>query len=251
MELSGKSVLLTGASSGIGRTVAIELGRQGARVGLVARREDQLEDVAKDVRAAGGETLVLPADVSDRGEVARVVEDIEREWGQVDVVVANAGVGVTRSAKKIRVDDIELMMRVNFMGAVYPILAALPKMIERGAGQVVGVSSLAAFRGLPTSAGYSASKAALSAFLEGLRVELRPLGVEVTTVHPGFIRTPMTANNKFYMPFLMDADKAARIIVSGIRAGKTEVNFPWQLASLMRAVRRLPNAVYDRAFNKP
>lgn len=249
-ELKDRVVLMTGASSGIGRSVAIELGREGARVALVARREDQLDDVAREVRAAGGETLVLPADVSDRDAAARTVEATLREWGQIDTVIANAGVGVTRPAHKLRIDDVETMIRVNYLGAVYVVLAALPPMVERKSGHVVGVSSLAAYRGLPGSAGYSASKAALSAFLESMRIDLRPHGVLVTTVHPGFVRTPMTDKNKFPMPFIMDVDKAARIMVQGIKAGRSEVNFPWQLAGIMKAVRRIPNAVYDRAFPK-
>lgn len=249
-NLKGKAVLITGASSGIGRAAAVEMGRQGARVALVARREDLLAEVARDVRAAGGETLVLPADVTDRDAAAAAVAETAREWGAVDVVVANAGVGVTRPAHKLRIDDIERMMRVNYLGAVYVILAALPAMVERKSGQVVGVSSLAAFRGLPGSAGYSATKAALTAFLESVRIDVRPHGVIVTTVHPGFVRTPMTAPNKHPMPFLMDVDKAAKVMVAGIRAGRSEVNFPWQLAGIMQAVRRLPNSVYDRAFPK-
>lgn len=250
-NLKSKAVLLTGASSGIGRAVAVELGRQGARVALVARREDLLAEVARDVRAAGGETLVLPADVTDRDAAAATVAETSREWGAVDIVIANAGMGVTRPAHKLRVEDVETMMRVNYLGAVYVILAALPAMVERKSGHVVGVSSLAAYRGLPGSAGYSATKAALSAFLESVRIDMRPHGVSVTTVHPGFVKTPMTEPNKFHMPFLMDVDKAAKIMVQGIQAERAEVNFPWQLVGIMNAVRRLPNAVYDRAFPKP
>lgn len=250
MELKDKVVLMTGASSGIGRAVAVQLGVEGAKVALVARREDQLDDVARAVRAAGGETLVLPADVSDREAAAQVVDAAQREWGHIDTVIANAGVGVTRPAHKLRIDDVEAMIRVNYLGAVYVVLSALPQMVERKSGHLVGVSSLAAYRGLPGSAGYSASKAALSAFFESLRVDLRPHGILVTTVHPGFVRTPMTDKNKFPMPFLMDVDTAARIMVQGIKAGRSEVNFPWQLAGIMTAVRRFPNLLFDRAFPK-
>lgn len=245
-----RAVLLTGASSGIGRELAIQLGQQGASVGLMARRIEALESLADEIRGAGGDALVLPADVSNRSDVESGVARFEQAWGPVQTLIANAGYGTSTPAKRLPVDEVERIMRINFFGVVYAAGAALPGMLEAGDGHIVGVSSLAAYRGLPLASAYAASKAALSSWLEGLRIELRRKGIGVTSVHPGYVRTPMTAPNKGPMPFIIDADKAAGIILNKLGRRPAEINFPFQMATAMGLLRMMPNFAYDRIMGK-
>lgn len=240
--------LVTGGSTGIGRAVAHRLGAAGTAVSLLSRRPDLLEATAREIREAGGSAIAVPCDVRDRVQVLAAVIETNRRLGPVDLLVANAGVGHLVSAKRFEAPAAEEIFRVNLLGVVYAIEAVLPAMLEREGGHLAAISSLAGWRGMPQSGPYGSSKAAVDTLLESLRVELAPSGVKVTTVHPGFIRTAMTAPNRFPMPFLMDADDAARRIVRAIRLGRRTYAFPWQTALLMRLIRHLPNAIYDRAM---
>ena len=239
-------VLITGASSGIGRALAVELGRRGACLGLLARRAEELMKVAGEVERAGGEALALHADVRDAAQVESAVARVRARWGKIDVLIANAGMSTTTSAKSLRAAEAGDVISINVLGVVNSVAAVLPGMLERGSGHLVAISSLAAYRGMPKSGAYSASKAAVSTFFESLRVDLRRSGVDVTIIHPGFIRTPMTANRKKRLPFLLEVDDAARRIVRAIERRARTYAFPWQLASLVRVMRYFPNAIYDR-----
>jgi short-subunit dehydrogenase len=239
-------ILLTGASSGIGAALAVELASQlSARIGLVARRLELLEEVATAVRAAGGEALCLTCDVTSAPDVAAAVERTAAEFGPITHAIANAGIGESMFVHKAEAGPISQVMRVNYEGATNLFAAVLPGMLDAGRGHLVGVSSIAGFRGLPGSANYSASKAALSTWLEAARVELKPRGIAVSTVHPGFVTTPMTERNKFPMPFMVSAAKAAKIIVRGILRKRREINFPWPMVTILRLIRALPNWLYD------
>lgn len=241
-----KVVLITGASSGIGQAMALELARRGARLGLLARRADLLEEIAGEVGAAGGRALALPADVRDAEAVRRSAEHLRAEFGPVDVLVANAGVGATTDAKELRAEDVAEVININLLGAINSALAVVPQMIARGQGQLVAISSLAAYRGLPKSGAYCASKAALSAFFESLRLDLRGTGVDVTIIHPGFIKTPLTSGRHSKMPYLMELQDATRKIIHAIEARKKSYAFPWQLAGVLRFSRLMPLSLYDR-----
>jgi short-subunit dehydrogenase len=238
-------VLITGASSGIGRALAVELGRRGAAVALLARRAEELAKVAAEVEAAGGRAMQLPADVRDADEVERAARRVVGEWGRVDVLIANAGISAVLPATELNAKDASDIIVVNVVGAINSVAAVIPSMVARGSGHLVAISSLASFRGLPKSSAYSASKAAMSTLFESLRVDLRKSGIYVTTVHPGFIRTPLTARRK-RLPFLVEVDDAARKIVRAIERRQRTYAFPWQLASVVRLLKHLPNAVYDR-----
>ncbi|HYH65135.1 MAG TPA: SDR family NAD(P)-dependent oxidoreductase [Urbifossiella sp.] len=239
------TAVVTGASSGIGRALAVALARQGWRVGAVARRADLLEELARDVRGAGGVIETAVADVADRAGLAAAVQGLERTLGPVELLIANAGMGGDTGAVQMNVPQVEAIMRVNFLGVVYAIEAVLPGMIARGRGHLVGISSVAAFKGLPGAAAYCASKAAVNAYLEGLRIELRKHGVAVTAVCPGFVRTPMVAKNP-PMPFLMEPDAAAERILRALPRRPKVFAFPWRMKLLMRLARWAPDRFIAR-----
>jgi short-subunit dehydrogenase len=240
--------LITGASSGIGFELARRLAAEGTKVALVARRKDLLDGLAGEIRAAGGTALAIPCDVRERMLMHAAVATAARELGPIDLLIANAGVGHVIPADSFDAALFEDTIRTNLLGPVYAVEAALPAMLSRRAGHIVGVSSLAAYRGFPVTHAYCASKSALNAFLEGLRAEISDHGVRVTTVCPGFVRTPMTVKNTGAMPFLLEADEAARRILRAVRAGRRVYNFPWPMAALMTLVRLLPGGVLDRAM---
>src|ERR1051325_4140192 len=240
-----KVVLITGASSGIGRALSVELGRRGANRGLLARRADALEELVMEVERAGGHALALQADVRDADAVRSVADTLRERFGPIDVLIANAGVGATTHAMNLRAADVAEVININLLGAVNSVTAVLPEMVSRGQGQLVAISSLASYRGLVKSGAYCASKAGLSAFFESLRLDLRGTGVDVTIIHPGFIKTALTAGRHAQMPYLMELQDATRKIVHAIEARKTSYAFPWQLASIVRACLLMPNFLYD------
>lgn len=241
-----KVILITGASSGIGRAMAVELGRRGARVGLTARRADELLKVADEVERAGGKALAHAADVRNTVEMNGVAERVQDRFGRIDVLIANAGMSSTTGATNIQAGEVANVITINVIGVVNSVAAVLPGMLARKKGHLVAISSLASFRGLPKSGAYSASKAAVSTFFESLRVDLRKSGIDVTVIHPGFIRTPMTANRKRKLPFLLEPEDAARRMLRAIERRARTYAFPWQLASLVRLLKHTPNALYDR-----
>ena len=247
---SEKVVLITGASSGIGEALAVEFGRRGASVGLLARRAEVLGEVARKVEAAGGRAFAVAVDVRDAGEVRAAAAKVSAHFGRVDVLVANAGIGEITMARTFDIEVVTQVLSVNVLGAMNSVAAVLPGMLERGGGQIVGISSLAAYRGLPGSGAYCASKAALSTFFESLRAELRPNNIYVTTIHPGFIDTPMTRGRNQKMPFLLEPERAAKIMLRAIEARRRTFAFPWQLATIARIGRWIPNALYDRLLAK-
>ena len=245
-----RTAWISGASSGIGARLAEELAARGVEVILSARRRDALEALADRIRANGGNARVEPLDVSDPKAATAALLRLDDEVGGIDLVVANAGVGGSRWAGNLRWEDCAPGIGINVDGAVASLVALLPRMVERRRGHVVGISSLAGYRGLPASATYGATKAFLMVFLESLRTDLRGTGVFVTDVRPGFVRTPMTERNRFHMPFLMDVDVAARKIVAGIEKRRPVVMFPWPLAAAVRFSRLIPARLWDRLVSK-
>jgi NAD(P)-dependent dehydrogenase (short-subunit alcohol dehydrogenase family) len=278
MDWSDKVVLITGASSGIGRGLALELARRGAKLGLLARGaaaqkafgaavggrrstdrpvpimpSPALLEVVKEIEqkansqsgTAAERILLLPADVREAGAVRAAADRLRKEFGKIDVLIANAGVGVTAEATELDPEEVAWLIGVNVIGAVNSVAAVLPEMAARGSGQLVAISSLSAYRGLPKSAAYCASKASLSSFFESLRIDLIGSGVNVTIIHPGFIKTPLTAGRKADMPFLMELDYAVNKIIGAIEMKRKSYAFPWQLATIVRAGMIMPNFMYD------
>jgi short-subunit dehydrogenase len=251
MTLAGRVAVITGASSGIGAELARQVAAEGLSVGLTARRLDLLEELAAEIRSKGGTAAVAAADAGDVEATRGAIRTLAEALGPIDLLIANAGFGRTLTAREFSATTIEKMVRVNLVGAAAAIEAALPAMLERRSGQIVGISSLAAFLGLPGGVGYCASKAGLSAMLESLRHDLRGSGVAVTIVHPGYVRTPMTQGSGRTLPFLMEAGPAARRILKGIAARRRYVNFPWPMATLAGLGRILPGAIVERALGGP
>ena len=247
--MTPRTVFVTGASSGLGRGLADHYARAGATVYAVARRRERLDELAAAVKDAGGPGRVVPLtlDVSDCDRLAGAIGDAEREsGGGLDLVVANAGISEPNSGKRIDWRSVRRVMDVNVTSACVTVAAALPAMVARGSGSVVAISSMAAFRGLPANAAYSGSKAALMVFMEGLRVDLHGTGVRAITVHPGFVKTELTAKNRFPMPFLMELDEGVAAIVQGIERGDAVVAFPRPMMALMRAVGWIPDFAWER-----
>lgn len=253
MDWSNQVVLITGASSGIGRALAFNLARRGARLGLMARREELLAQIAAELRAVNKDKngnppaniLSLPTDVQDAESVRAASDRLLSEFGRIDVLIANAGISVPNPGSGFDAEKAASVINVNVLGVVNCVAAVLPDMLARGSGCLAVISSLAAYRGLPKSGAYCASKAAVSALFESLRLDLEPRGITVTIIHPGFIKTPLTADRQAKMPFLLEVDDAAEKMIGAIEKRKRSYAFPWQLATIVRVGMIMPNFMYD------
>lgn len=250
-DWAGKVVFLTGASSGIGEGLALAMAKRGAVLGLAARRRELLDDLADRCRAFGSRALVFPIDVADEAAVAAAADEMRSVFGRIDILVANAGIGGNdEETRAYTPHAVRKLIEVNLLGAVNAVHAVVGPMIERGSGQIVAISSLAGFRGLPKSAAYSASKAGMTAFFESVRLDVRRSGVDVTIIQPGFIRTPLTSGRASKMPFLMELDDAIPYFIRAIEKKKKFAAFPWQLATIVRAGKFMPAWIYDRVAGR-
>ena len=241
--------IVTGASSGIGWELARQLAANGHPVGLVARREAPLRELEALIASSGGRAAVAVADVGDRRQVESAFQHIRSNLGPVELVVANAGVGKVTLLDPVNISDVEEMVRINLLGVVYTLSAALPEMLARRIG--TARRDLEPGRSPRTAGGVGLlrSKAAVIAYMDGLRIHLRGTGVAATTVCPGFVKTPMTAKtDPAHMPQLMDAETAARRIIRAIQAGKKVYNFPWTLTMLVKLSRWLPDRLLNWAM---
>ena len=242
---TNKVVMITGASSGIGRGVALEVAARGAHVGLLARRESLLNEIVSEARERNVKAIAASADVRDAKAVRAAADRFRKELGPIDILIANAGIGTADHALQLAPDHAAEVIGINVLGAVNSVAAVAPEMVERSQGRLVAISSLAAYRGLPKSAAYCASKAALTAYFESVRIDLRKTGVGVTIIYPGFIKTAITAGRAAKMPYLMELDDAVKKIVSAIEKEKKTYAFPWQLATFVRSGLLMPTGIYD------
>lgn len=245
MDLSGKTILITGASSGIGRAIASKLSGDKVNLILTARRINLLEEIKEEAKTNKCSYLLLQCDVSNKNDVAAAYIKIKDNFDRVDLAILNAGVGHYMNVLNYNSGFAEKIYGTNLLGMIYWIEQLLPDYLERKSGIIAGVSSMADNRGYSGSSFYTSSKAAVTNYLEGLRVELNPYGIKVITIRPGFVETPMTSSNKFKMPFLMTVEKAADIILNGIKKEKRVIQFPWQMALLTSIVGILPGSLYE------
>jgi short-subunit dehydrogenase len=247
--ISYRVALVTGASSGIGQALAERLAADGTLVVLAARRAERLHQVAEGIEADGGRARVEAMDVADTTATVARIRALDAELGGFDLVIANAGVGMkTKGGPSYAWEAMAGACHVNFCGAAATLTAVLPQMVERGRGHVVGISSIASFTPIPGRGGYCAPKAGLSMLIDCLRLELAGTGVAATAVHPGFVRTAMTAKSKGPMPFVMEAAAAAERIVRDLPGEPATIDFPWQLATAARLGGSLPRLVRDRVL---
>jgi short-subunit dehydrogenase len=239
-------VFITGASSGIGEALARHYADSGATLGLAARRTAQLQTLADSL---GSEVSVYALDVTDSSALAAAAQDFIARHGVPEIVIANAGISAgTRAELAEDIAVLSKIMQVNVTGLAATLQPFVAPMRERRSGTLVGIASVAGLRGLPGAGAYSASKSAAITWLESLRVELHGSGVDVITICPGFVATPLTARNRNPMPFLLEAPEAARRIARAIGARKRLVVIPWQMRIVFFFLRRMPNRLYDRLF---
>lgn len=248
MEFKNKTILLTGASTGIGKEIAKKLAMISCRLILIARRTNLIEEYLSVLNNIQADIDVLQCDVSKKEDVSESlikIKSMSKNKNNIDIAILNAGISYRTDITELNSKHAEEIFGVNVMGIIYWVEQLLPDMLNRKDGMIVGVSSLADSRGHAKSEFYCASKAAATKILEGLRVELHPYNIRVVTVKPGFVKTPMTSKNKFKMPLLMEPEKAADIILSGIEKEKPVIAFPLPIvfASWLGGI--LPSRIYE------
>jgi hypothetical protein len=241
-------VVISGASSGIGLALARHYLKRGASVAAFARRGELLEELAAEYP---GKVTPYILDVRDAAAIHAAADDLISRIGLPDIIIANAGVSrgtLTEYAEDL--DVFQQVMDINVLGIAKTFQPFIALLSRAGKGRLVGIASVAGFRGLPGSEAYSASKAAAISYLESLRVELRSSGIKVVTIAPGYIRSPMTDINSYPMPFLVEADDAAARMARVIDKGSSFAVVPWQMGVIGWLLKRLPNWLYDRIFSK-
>ena len=250
------NVFITGASSGIGEALATEYARRfqnkDTKIGLVARRSEHLQKLQSKLQETYKiKCAIYPLDVRNHQALAAAAADFMQQHGTPDIVIACAG--VSRGTLTEHVEDIaafQAIMDINVMGLVHTFQPFIAAMRQAGQGQLIGVASVAGIRGLPGAGAYSASKAAAISYLESLRVEMAQDNITVTTIAPGYIRTPMTDVNQYKMPFLMDADEFAHKFANAVENKRRFCVIPWQMGWVARFMRLIPPFLWDFAMKK-
>lgn len=240
-------IFITGASSGIGAAIAHEFAKKGATLGLVGRNKEKLEAFARTLHNAD-QHVCYAIDVTNRDELIAAARDFESR-GPTDVVIANAGISI--GVKTEFYEDLDVLERVyktNVFAMASTFHPFIEPMRQRGGGHFVGIGSVAGIRGLPGTEAYCSSKAAVISYLESLRNDVRKYGIKVSTICPGFVRTPLTAKNPYKMPFILEADEFARRAVRAIEAQVSYRTIPWQMGLVGKLLRVLPNCVFDKVF---
>jgi len=250
MDFKDKTVLLTGASSGIGYSLAKLLPQENCSIALLSRRVNILNNLVKELKSSGSQIMAYKCDVGDIDEVRTSFEMVRKDFGKIDIAILNAGASLRADISKYSSSAAMEIFEANTFGIINCVEQLLPDFIKRKEGVIVGVSSLAESRGFPKSGFYNASKAAATLLLESLRIELKPHNIKVIIVKPGFVRTPMTDKNEFLMPFLMDVDIAARIILNGIKKEKKIIQFPLATVIGSKLVKFMPDWLFDFLMSK-
>lgn len=241
---------VTGASTGIGRALALRLAAEGCSVAASARGADALEALEREAESLPGRIVAVPLDVTDAAAIAEARDRIVAELGLPDLCVLNAGTYIPVDAKTLDAGDFQLQFDLNVMGTVKMLEAVIPGMVARKSGRIAVVSSISGYRGLRTASAYGATKAALINMCEALRMELGDAGIVVQLVNPGFIKTPLTDKNDFPMPFLMPVDKAVDRFYRGLLTDRFEITFPKRFTWMLKFMRLLPYAIYLPLMNR-
>ncbi|MGK9167029.1 SDR family NAD(P)-dependent oxidoreductase [Inquilinus limosus] len=243
------AILITGASSGLGAALAKAYAAPGVRLVLLGRNRERLEAAAEATRALGAAAETVAVDVTDRAAMAAAVVAAD-EAGPLDLVIANAGVAPGGAEGADAAEKGRRILAVNLDGVLNTVDPIRPRMAARGAGQIALMSSLAGFRGFPRMGAYAASKAAVRIYGEAIRAELRPRGVRVSVICPGFVRTPMTDGADFPMPMLMEVEDAAAAIRRGLADNRPLIAFPWPIHAGTRLLATLPAAWADALIRR-
>ncbi len=249
MNRQPNSILITGASSGIGYALARAYAAPGKHLALCGRSVERLEEIAGVCKSLGANVTTQQLDLQEQDATSEWVLSVDQQT-PIDLVIANAGISSGTGQKTREAAQTNEIFSVNVTGTLNTVLPLIEQMKSRGHGQIALMSSMAAFRGLPTAPAYSASKAAIRSYGEGLRGRLAGDGIHVTVICPGFVRSRITDQNAFKMPFFMEADRAAQIILKGLAKNKPRIAFPWQTYFLMRFISALPLSWTDTLLNK-
>ena len=233
---------VTGASEGIGCALIKQLAAAGWTVAATSRTGKKLSELAK--QETSGAIHPFPGDITLTNKMEMLVAAIEKELGTIDLAILNAGTHIPITGKTFSVESVRELVETNLMGTVNCLNPVLKRFIQRRSGTIAVVSSLAGYRGLPTSAGYGATKAALINMCEALKPELDQFGVSLHLINPGFVKTPLTNKNTFPMPFLITADRAAREILTGLKRSKFEITFPFSFSVIMKFIRIIPDRLF-------
>jgi NAD(P)-dependent dehydrogenase (short-subunit alcohol dehydrogenase family) len=241
---------ITGASSGIGKALALQLAGEGYTVAVTARDHAKLAALQVQASALSGKILVVDGDVTDPAEMERVVASIEYDHGRIALAVLNAGIYIPVNGENLHVQDFQKTFAVNLNGVVHCLVPLIRHMRAHGHGQIGIVSSVTGYGGLPTSAAYGASKAALINMAESLKFDLDKVGIRIQIINPGFVETAATSNNAFEMPALLKVEEAAKRIADGLKGQSFEITFPKRFTYVLKLMRFLPYSLYFRALNK-
>lgn len=244
-ESAWRTALVTGASSGIGAALSKRLAKEGVEVVLAARRAPELEALAAEIRAEGGRARSLELDVTRPDDAVARVRAVDEEIGGLDLVVANAGIGWPQPARTLTWESCAQVFATNFMGSMATLTAVLPRMVERGRGHLVGMSSMIVYAPAPGGSAYRATKCGLTGFLENVRAELGGSGVHATVVHPGFVQTPMADAFTVKPPIVLTAERSADIVVRKLAKRPARIDFPLSVVLAMRLMGALPAFVRD------
>ncbi len=250
MQLVKKTIVITGSSSGIGRGIVEHLAHRNNNLCLFARNESALQELKSRIESAGSRCEIFVGDLRKPNEIAEAHRQFRQKFSAIDAVILSAGVSEYTHVDHLRLDHGQEMMEVNYFGALHWIDRVLPEMVERKSGLIAAVTALGSFRGMPAGGFYCASKAALTSFLESIRLDLRSSQIQVSTILPGFVDTPMARKYDYHMPMMWDVPKAAKHIVARLESGHREIAFPWLLAFVTKLLRAFPPALYDSFFAK-
>ena len=246
---SDGSAWVTGASSGIGRALALALAGEGFTVYATARGEDALAELERQSAGLKGKIIAAPGDVTDAGAMEALAGRVDAEGNGLALAVFNAGVYLPVHGETLKVADFDKSFSVNLSGVVNGLVPAIARMKMRGRGQIAVVSSVTGYGGMPTSAAYGATKAALINMAESLKFDLDKIGVRIQVINPGFVDTPATADNAFTMPALVQPDEAARRIARGLKSGSFEITFPRRFTYVLKALQLMPYPAYFAVMN--
>jgi len=242
--IDGSKIWLVGASTGIGHALAKLLAPRASSLYISSRSEDALREIKKDLEPHP--VFVVPLDVGSDDEVKKAYIDIIQDGKHPDVVIYNAGIYYPTDVLSFNAKEYISQMDINYNGALRVFETILPAMLKTGSGNIVGVSSVGGYRALPRAAGYGASKAALTYFMESMRMHVESKGLKVTVVSPGFVKTRLTSKNDFEMPFIMTPEDAAKAIVKGLDNGESEIHFPKRFSIILKLLGLLPERLYRK-----